>query len=101
MPYYLICYDIGEDARRQKVADTLIAAGYLRLQKSVFAGEPSETTFRQLQAWLKKFHAEALQPADSILILPCTQNQLLNTVTIGAPPPDWGLLTTPPNTLII
>lgn len=97
----LLCYDISDDNKRQKVADKMLELGCYRLQKSVFAGDLSETVFKELLLWLKKFHTEALQSTDSILILTCTMQQLQSTIHIGAVPLDWGMLTLPPNTLII
>lgn len=98
---HLICYDISEDSKRQKVADKLIEVGCYRLQKSVFAGDLSATLYTGLLAWLKKFHADFLQADDSVLILACTTQQLQSAVHIGAVPPDWNMLAQPPNTLIV
>ena len=100
MPY-LICYDISDDSKRQKVADTLVAFGCYRLQKSVFAGDLSDVVFRDLFAWLKKIRTDALMPTDSVLLLSVTLPQLQGVIHLGAVPPDWVMLTQPPNTLII
>lgn len=100
MPY-LICYDISDDTCRQKVADHLVAFGCYRLQKSVFAGDLTDAVFRELLNRLKKFRTDALMPTDSILILSVTLAQLQGSMHLGAVPPDWALLTQPPNTLII
>jgi CRISPR-associated endonuclease Cas2 len=100
MPH-LFCYDISADGPRLKVANKLLEFGCIRLQYSVFAGDLRETHLKELLAWLKTFHTNALQPTDSILILTLTLNQLKSTDTFGPAPPDWDMLTQPPNTLII
>ncbi len=100
MPY-LVCYDIENDNRRLKTAAKLIEFGFQRVQKSVFAGDPGETALQQLEAWLQKHFPAGANNEDTALLLPCTQRQLETTKVFGQDPPDWHLLTDPPNTLII
>lgn len=100
MPY-LIAYDIEDDKRRLKVADRLLQAGFLRLQKSVFAGDPGEAAYKQLLGWLKKMIPGKPGNADALLILSCTQNQLDTALILGKPPEEWTEFLDPPNTLII
>lgn len=100
MPY-LCCYDIETDAKRVKTAAKLIEMGFQRLQKSVFAGDPGEVALRELETWLQKHFPPGAKTDDTALLLPCTQRQLEETQIFGQDPPDWHLLTDPPNTLII
>jgi CRISPR-associated endonuclease Cas2 len=100
MPY-LISYDIEDNNRRLKIANRLLEAGFLRLQKSVFAGDPSESVMKKLTDWLKKMVPNNPSSTDCTLILTCTQNQLDNALTLGKPPDEWDDLLNPPNTLII
>lgn len=100
MPY-IVCYDIENDNRRNKTAAKLIELGFQRVQKSVFAGDPGENALHQLEDWLQKHFPTGANNPDTALLLPCTQRQLEQTTVFGSDPPDWHLLTDPPNTLII
>lgn len=100
MPYF-VCYDIEDDKRRLKTANKLIEMGFQRLQKSVFAGDPGEVALQELLLWLKKHFPPGQKTQDTALLLPCTQRQLELAQIFGCDPPDWLLLTDPPNTLII
>lgn len=100
MPY-LLCYDIENDNKRLKTAAKLIELGFQRIQKSVFAGDPGEPALRDLKTWLKKQFQSGAVNQDTALLLPCTQKQLEDARVFGCDPPDWHLLTDPPNTLII
>ncbi|MCT7977593.1 CRISPR-associated endonuclease Cas2 [Laspinema olomoucense] len=51
--FYLICYDITEDNRRNRVAKVLETYG-MRVQQSVFEAVLNETEYHQLQARLLK-----------------------------------------------
>ncbi|MEC4893458.1 MAG: CRISPR-associated endonuclease Cas2 [Oscillatoria sp. PMC 1051.18] len=51
--FYLICYDIVEDSRRQRVAKLLQAYG-LRVQKSVFEAVLNDNQYEKLQQKLDK-----------------------------------------------
>ncbi|MCT7965108.1 CRISPR-associated endonuclease Cas2 [Laspinema sp. D1] len=51
--FYLICYDITEDNRRNRVAKVLETYG-MRVQKSVFEVVLNETEYHQLQTRLLK-----------------------------------------------
>jgi len=53
--YLLITYDIANNRHREKIADLLLNAGLLRVQKSVFEGEIKTSEFRKLKSGLKKY----------------------------------------------
>ena len=97
MPY-LISYDIENDPLRGKVANRLIAAGCVRLQKSVFAGPVGDTVFKELSDWLRKV---VLNPGDSVFILDVGPDTLRRTVWIGRQAPDWNFATGPPEEFFI
>ena len=81
---------------------SLLAAGFIRLQKSVFVGDPREPVLRELTIWLKKFvPGTGTANANRALLLTCTQNQLDSALMLGTPPDDWSEFLNPPNTLII
>lgn len=100
MPY-LLCYDIEDDRRRIKTAAKLIELGFYRVQESVFAGNPDENALLELEKWLQKHFPAPPQNNDKALLLSCTQRQLESARVFGQSPPDWHLLTDPPNTLIM
>lgn len=101
MPW-LISYDIEDDKRRLKIANRLLQAGFVRLQKSVFVGDPREVVLRHLTAWLQQFvPSTGTTRTDCVLILSCTQNQIDSAQMLGKPPADWTEFLEAPNTLII
>lgn len=50
MPYWVICYDIGDHVRRREVAEALADAGAIRVQESVFEGCFERRDMRRLIA---------------------------------------------------
>ncbi|PTX59826.1 CRISPR-associated Cas2 family protein [Kordia periserrulae] len=61
---YLIMYDIVSDSKRTHFANTLVAFGYERLQKSVFVGTENPKKFPSLHLQLKNIVSE-----DSIIVI--------------------------------
>lgn len=57
MLLYLICYDIADDKRRKKIADTLEGYGS-RVQYSVFECVLKNKQYKQLQQKLQKIFKE-------------------------------------------
>lgn len=68
MPY-LISYDIADNKLRLKVANTLLAFGMERIQKSVFMGNPNDTLFQKIIFFFEKKVLNILKYDDSIVIL--------------------------------
>ena len=100
MPWTL-AYDISEDNLREKTANKLLELGLLRIQQSVFIGNPSETVLKILKSWLKKNINKTEKTKDFVLLLPCTQLQLEQATHYGKTPINWAMIIAPPNTLII
>ena len=50
---FLIAYDIENDRLRTRTSNKLLAAGCIRLQFSVFAGELAGALYKETVAWLK------------------------------------------------
>lgn len=100
MPW-IIAYDIENDKLRTKAANRILEDGLIRLQKSVFVGDPKESVLRDLMLWLEKNTETVPGSSDQIILLPCTQRQLETAVFYGVPPADWKEMLHPPNTLII
>lgn len=61
-PCLVIAYDIADDRARQKVSESLLNAGLLRVQRSVFEGEIAPKKLEKLQKYLGK----RIGKADSI-----------------------------------
>lgn len=97
MPY-LISYDIEDDKQRLKTANRLLAAGCVRLQKSVFAGQLNDTVFKELFRWLQ---SQPRAPDDSVFILDVGPETLRNAVWIGKKAAEWEMATGPPDVLFI
>ena len=98
---WLIAYDIVEDTLREKMANKLLELGWLRIQKSVFIGDPTKIVLKRLKVWLKKNQSKDANSKDFILLLPCTAVQLNNAILMGKTPNEWQQILEPPNTLII
>ncbi|MEZ4961208.1 MAG: CRISPR-associated endonuclease Cas2 [Saprospiraceae bacterium] len=98
---YLIAYDIENDRLRTKTADQLLAAGCIRLQKSVFAGELDGALFKKVESWLKKNVNTAKYPDDKVLILDVGPETMKAMQWIGTPSDEWQLLTNPPDVLFL
>ena len=83
---YLIFYDISSDQIRTKVAKRLIAAGYERLQLSVYAGpmnpRQDKLLWRQLQQWV------LTEKTAKFYVLRVGAEQFKNIVAIGKIPFD-------------
>ena len=65
MPYVLVAYDIGSDAKRERARRRLQARGYLRLQKSVYIAPGGSAEAKEAAAMLKPL----LDPGDRLLVL--------------------------------
>lgn len=78
---YLIIYDISSDKIRRKIANRLIAEGYLRIQLSVFVGikNPKENKYlwSDLILWM---NADKYSKLFSISV---TKNKFRNMKMIG------------------
>ncbi len=100
MPY-LVTYDIEADKLRNKTANKLLELGLLRMQKSVFIGNPDERILKLLNQWLIKNIPDPADSSDFVLILSCTKRQLRQAKRYGKAPSEWEEIVDPPNTLII
>ena len=97
----LVSYDIADDRLRLRAANKLLEFGFIRLQKSVFAGTPADATWRQCLLWLKQEVLAGFGPEDRFFYLPLTEGQSKNFVFLPAPPQDWNDLLAPPSTLFV
>ena len=80
--FYLICYDIVSDARRNRVAKLLERKG-MRVQKSVFEAVLNETQYEQLQKQLLKL---LNQKEDQLRFYPLSTNCRENVTILGIQP---------------
>ncbi len=53
MPYVLVAYDIGCDARRERARRRLLARGYAMLQYSVYAARGGSSEAKEAAAMLR------------------------------------------------
>ena len=96
---YLVLYDISNDRIRTKVAKSLIAEGFERIQLSVFLGtvNPKENIklWNELQKWL------SAEPHSKLLLLPLTKNNFRKMLILGDFFPDIDYLTGNKHSLFI
>ncbi len=98
---WIIAYDITADLLREKTANKLLELGFLRVQQSVFVGNPTKAVLKILKIWLKKNIPIIEKNKDFVLLLPCTQLQLENAIHYGKTPTEWNSIVNPQTTLII
>lgn len=80
--FYLICYDIVKDSRRNKVAHLLEGYG-LRVQKSVFECVLNEKQYESLQKKLLKYLNKR---EDQLRFYPLSANCRSKVVVLGVQP---------------
>ena len=62
----MICYDIGEDKPRTKLAELLEDYDFTRLQYSVFAGQVKTERWRSFWKKIEQFHRKHCDEGDRI-----------------------------------
>ncbi|MDI9633599.1 MAG: CRISPR-associated endonuclease Cas2 [Methanolinea sp.] len=84
-----VFYDIGEDHARSRVASQCLNHGLVRVQKSVFCGEISPSTLRELEEKVREILAEPGEEGDggvrSVLFLTVCEKCLANVTSAGRP----------------
>lgn len=75
----LLVYDISHNRTRTRLARELEAIGMMRIQKSVFLGNPRR---KVLEALLKQSR-EALEEGDRLYCIPVTEGQLADLLNQG------------------
>lgn len=97
----LISYDIESDKVRLKLANKLIAAGFTRVQLSVFIGDPKERVLRQLTSWMKQHVPRGTGCFDKVLILDLSWNQMQAARFVGPVPEEWQWIVDPPDAWVL
>lgn len=100
MPH-LICYDIADNSLRARLAVKITAAGFDRINKSVYLGTVSERSLATLQTWLEQQMKTRAQEGDCLIILPVTVQQVQRMVVLGTDQTDREELTGSKNTIFI
>ena len=100
MPH-LICYDIANNNLRTRLAAKIAAAGFDRINKSVYLGTVSDRSLAILQAWLQKQMQTKAQEGDCLIILPVTTQQVQRMLVLGTDQTDREELTGSKNTIFI
>lgn len=96
----LVCYDIGDNGLRAKIARKILEAGLERVNRSVYLGEIKDGDLRRLGAFLRQAMQKAA-PGDSLLLLPVTQHQVWQMEVLGHNDFDIPTLTGEQHTLIL
>lgn len=87
MTSYFLCYDIAEDALREKLAKLLLQKGCRRAQKSVFfAPNYSAKELAALKQAVHRLLAGRLGPEESVLCVPVTKSRLASLLIEGESP---------------
>ena len=82
MTYVLVAYDISDDEARNKLARDLQAAGFTRIQRSVYV---HKTAYRGVVERVKRLALRRMDPrTDSVLIMIIPSNVYeRNTIILG------------------
>lgn len=96
----LICYDIGANALRARIARKLLETGLERINRSVFLGDVKDADLRRLGDWLELAMGKA-EPDDSLIVLPLTQHQVWQMEVLGKNELDIPSLSGKQHTLIL
>jgi CRISPR-associated protein Cas2 len=81
--FYVICYDIVEDNRRQRIAKLLSTYG-MRVQQSVFEVVLQEKEYEQLQ---RRLHKLLDRGEDQVRFYPLSGHCRKNVTVLGLQPP--------------
>ncbi|WP_413176321.1 CRISPR-associated endonuclease Cas2 [Anabaena azotica] len=81
--FYLVCYDIVNNSRRQKISQLLEAYG-LRVQKSVFECVLDEKQYQNLSQRLLRL---VNKREDQVRFYPLSANTRTKVVVLGIQPP--------------
>lgn len=98
---YLACYDIEDDTLRLKIANSLLAFGLERLQRSVFIGSLDESQNHQLLKEINRWLASANLATTQFLMMPLAEAYTRKTYWFGEEPPDWSYHCNQTLTLIV
>ena len=81
---YLICYDIIDNALRNRIAKRLERAGCQRVQKSVFIAPDFEARrIKILRGAIAKLIPPILSAEESVLVFPIERDNLTDAVWAG------------------
>ncbi|MCS6935785.1 MAG: CRISPR-associated endonuclease Cas2 [Chitinophagales bacterium] len=86
----LICYDIEDHRKREKLAKELTRMGFVRIQLSVFAGNLRHAA---CMALLEKIRSKwkSHSPSDKFYMFFIDDHQMENCYALGQAP-DWELI---------
>jgi len=98
---YLICYDITHNGRRSRLAKKLLQEGFDRINKSVYLGNPDESSLKNLVQWLNIQMSKSSDAADSLIVIPLTIGQVQRMLVLGNNELDKDEITGNKSTLII
>lgn len=87
----LVIYDISDTETRTRLADYLRAKGFVRIQRSTFAGRPPPHVLRDVERALTRFIRD---PGDVIHLVPVPENYIPQIRVYGHPFADIAQKTT-------
>jgi len=96
---FFVMYDIEDHKIRRHIAKYLMRQGCLRMQKSVFIGNTGHKQFREISNTLQEVNS-MYKNSDSILVLPITQETMVQLQVIGKDL-NYKMVTAAPKVLII
>lgn len=82
----LIMYDIADDKHRTKLADLLLAWGFLRLQYSVFGGKHTPAQWQRCRKAIATLSKKYGDGTEKIMILNVSTQALKGMDCIGTKP---------------
>lgn len=87
MKLRIILYDIENDSYRLKLAKMLEAMGFVRLQKSVFAGMHTQNQWQKLWKQVRAMHKSNGEDGDKIYSVILSKEMFRSMKHMGIPPP--------------
>lgn len=87
MQLRLVLYDIAEDRYRNKLAKTLEAMGFIRIQNSVFAGMHSKMQWKKLWKQIMQLHNKRGEADDKVYSIIVSKKMFRSMHVCGSAPP--------------
>jgi len=98
--HIFVFYDIQRNDKRTKIAQTLTAAGLVRIQYSVFAGYIRRKYYNKMTTELDDIMLKYPHIDDKIYFLPIGQQQHKKINMLGKTT-DWATIFEPPTTIFL
>jgi len=80
VPMFMVVYDVGDNTRRQKLAQTLARWGLRRIQRSAFVGSLTEARARDIARYCEMLIDRS---SDVVHIVPLDRNSWRRAIVVG------------------